>query len=456
MVLKGSFALLIGAFAAANASKDDEYYRAGMGNPNVDLKMYWADAHNVLQDLDQFSSLYVQYHNCAWTQNRNQYQEQESGSADENDYWYMGATPNYAANVAFSLYGSLTGEKFSGCNENTFINSFTTNNGFEAFASSIYYAGTTSTDYSQSYSSECQGGAGVACDYNVGFATVSYSTDTCDPAYASGITDSMSYMNSAFQSAQCVQIYDSSVSYSNDNNNRHLKEQENKKQGEEEASKIETTDETKEDRNLQNNYDYGGNYNSGANGYNGAYGYNSYANNYYTYSGTALSLLFYSNACFIQNYWDPDNGCPDPYGKLETYQQNFNKGVRKSMKVDTYVTYRANMEIGKKYVKIGAVLFTIAVILFLTEQLIAFKAKKARRGTSPDSPMKGKRRSVVELVSSTGGKIKKSTATRMKKAVAKVTKKAKSPENTDEKAIENKDGIMVDYKATEADGTTER
>mmetsp|Transcript_24909 Transcript_24909/g.54653 ORF Transcript_24909/g.54653 Transcript_24909/m.54653 type:complete len:481 (+) Transcript_24909:108-1550(+) len=442
MTFKLAFTLLLGAFAAVNATKDDEYYRAGMGNPNVELKMYWADAHNVLQDLSQFSYLYIQYHNCAWSQKRDIYTEQESGSGDENDYWYMGATPTYAANVAFSLYGSLQGESFSGCNEDTFINSFTTTQGFESFASSLYYAGASATDYSQSYSSECQGGYGVGCDSQIGFASVSYSTDICDPAYANGVTDSMGYMNSAFQSAQCVKIYDSATDYvsssSNYYNNRDLKVQESKKQGEQDSknksgdsdsdsSKTEHTDE--EDRNLQNNYEYsyGYNGNNGNNAYNGNYGNYGYNSNYYTYSGTALSILYYSNACFIQNYWDPDGGCPDPFGRLQYYQENFNKGIRRSMKVDTYVTYRANMESGKKKVKIGAFLFMTAMIMFLTEQIMAFRAtKRGRRVTTSDSLMKTKskstNRSVVELVSSTGGKIKKSAAQKMKKAVAKVSK----------------------------------
>jgi len=407
---------------------DDEYYRAGMGNPNVDLKMYWADAHNVVEDLDQFSSLYIEYHNCAWSQNKNMYaEEEESGSGDENDYWYMGATPTYAANVAFSLYGSLSGESFSGCNSDTFINSFTTNQGFEVFAAALYYAGAVSTDYSQSYSSECEGGSGIVCDYNVGFAYATFSTDTCDPAYASSISDSMSYMNQAFQSAQCVQIYDGS---SSNYGNRDLK-QEN-----EESNKKEQTDENRvensvKDRNLQDNYGYG------YNGYNGYGGYNNY-NSYYNYAGTALSLMFYSNACFIQNYWAIDGGCPDPYGILEEYQQNFNKGVRKSMKVDTYVTYRANMQIGKGYVKIGAMLFMAALVMFITEQLMAFRAKKAAGGVKTSSLNK---KSVVALVSTTGGKIKKSASRGVKKAVAKVTKKSKG------KAAKNaadKDGVMVD------------
>ena len=419
MFLKGACAFLLGTFAAVNAVKDDEYYRAGMGNPNVDLKMYWADAHNVLEDLDQFSSLYVQYHNCAWSQNKNQYVEEESGSQDENDYWYMGATPTYAANVAFSLYGSLEGESFSGCDANTFINSFTTNSGFEAFAQAIYYAGSSATDYSQSYSSECQGGSGVVCDYSYGFGYGTFSTDTCDPAYASSVSDSMPYMNQAFQSAQCVQIYDGSSSNYNNYGNRDLKEQENNN--------------SEKDRNLQNDYQYGYGY-----GDNGDYGgWSNYANNYYNYAGTSLALLYYSNACFVQNYWAIDGGCPDPYGILEEYQQNFNKGVRKSMKVDLYSTYRDNMEEGKRYVKIGAMLFMTALVLFLTEQLMAFRAKKKAGGVRRSTMTKT---SVVELVSSTGGKIKRSANRGVKKAVAKVTKNSKKAA----KAAAAKDGIMVD------------
>lgn len=149
--------------AVVHAVKDDEYYRAGMGNPNVDLKMYWADAHNVLQDLDQFSALYVQYHGCAWSQNRQYYSgDEEGGSADENDYWYLGATPDFAANVAYSLYGVLkgdsTGSGSSPCSAGTFINSFTTSSGFGVFAAALYTAGAVSSDYSQTYSSECGGG----------------------------------------------------------------------------------------------------------------------------------------------------------------------------------------------------------------------------------------------------------------------------------------------------------
>lgn len=428
-----------------------------MGNPNVDLKMYWADAHNVLEDLDQFSYLYVQYHNCAWAQNKATYEDEESGSGDETDYWYLGATPTYTANVAFSLYGALEGESFSGCNADTFINSFTTNQGFEAFASALYYSGVVDTDYSGTYSSECQGGAGVVCDYDYGFAYATFSTDTCDPYYTTSVSDNLSYLNQAFQSAQCVQIYDASTfSFNNDDNynynNRDLKEQENKDGKDAENSGEERKlDQNQGQNDYNGNYGYAGNYggyggNYGYNGYAGygysGYGYNAYANNYYNYYGTALSLLYYSNACFIQNYWSIDSGCPDPYGVLSEYQQNFNKGVRKSMKIDTYATYRDNMNTGKKYVKIGALLFMTALVMFLAEQMMAFKAKKRARGVK-SGPSSKSQKSVVELVSTTGTKIKKSASKGVKKAVAKVTKGKKSA------ASSNSDGIMVDLPKTQ-------
>ena len=52
------------AIAAVSADKDGSYYPEGMENPNVNKKMYWAEAGNVLDDLSQFDALYVTHHNC--------------------------------------------------------------------------------------------------------------------------------------------------------------------------------------------------------------------------------------------------------------------------------------------------------------------------------------------------------------------------------------------------------
>ena len=53
------FLLVVGS----SAVKDSNYYPGG--NKLVNEKMYWADAENVLQDLNQFDALYVTFHNCA-------------------------------------------------------------------------------------------------------------------------------------------------------------------------------------------------------------------------------------------------------------------------------------------------------------------------------------------------------------------------------------------------------
>lgn len=49
----------------ARAEKDSAYYPDGMENPNVNNKMYWADAANVLEDLSKFDALYISHHGCA-------------------------------------------------------------------------------------------------------------------------------------------------------------------------------------------------------------------------------------------------------------------------------------------------------------------------------------------------------------------------------------------------------
>lgn len=63
------------------ADKDDSYYMAGQGNPNVNSRMYWKDAENILQDLSKFKALYVQYSHCAWTWCK---MEEADNDVDEN------------------------------------------------------------------------------------------------------------------------------------------------------------------------------------------------------------------------------------------------------------------------------------------------------------------------------------------------------------------------------------
>lgn len=48
----------------ATAEKDSNMYPWGYNPNNQRFKMYWKDASNVLQDLNDFQSLYVTYEGC--------------------------------------------------------------------------------------------------------------------------------------------------------------------------------------------------------------------------------------------------------------------------------------------------------------------------------------------------------------------------------------------------------
>lgn len=322
--------LVLLSVVGVQCDKDDSYYKPGSGNPNTNQKMYWKDAENVLQDISKFETLYVEFQHCAWTWMNYQDDEEEEGSVDENDYWYMGKVAPFGANVAYSLYGSLKGESFSGCNSNTFINSFYTRTGFQEFVYAMTYAGVskfTQRDFS-GYSSECSGYSGVACDYQNGFAVHTFSTENCDPANSKGATDSMQYLNAAMQSAQCIQIYDRSSGY---------------------------------------NY----------NGYN------------YTVYGTPLELLSYSEACFYQNYWAPDGQCPDPYNKIEFYQQNFNKGVTQSKKKDPFEQYTKQMQESKQLNRMGSLMLGAAGFILALGLLVPyFCGSQKQKSTSKSSSRK--------------------------------------------------------------------
>jgi hypothetical protein len=255
--------------------------------------MYWKDTDNILQDLSKFSALYVRFHSCAWTWNQrhNDYDE----DVEENDYWYLGKIPPMQANVAFSLYGQLSGQSFSACNKDTFINSFYTNTGFTAFSKAMYYAGATGFSSSSSYTAECQGGYGIGCDSSGGFAMHQYSTSVCNPANRTKTTNTLSSLNTAMKNVQCTQIYSKSKSYGYSSSSYS---------------------------NGDDNTDDG----------------------YTARSKTTLSLLDNSAACFYQNVYSPDGTCPDPYGKIAYYKTTFYKEIQKAKAQRPTSIYRMQAE----------------------------------------------------------------------------------------------------------------
>jgi hypothetical protein len=309
--------LLFAAAPFASAVKDDSYYNANSGNPNMDLPMYWKDSENVLQDLSQFSALYVEFHSCVWSWMKypGAVDEGNSGSGDyANDYWYTESVPPMGANVAFSLYGALAGQTFDGCNRNSFINSFYTDFGFTDFARAMSYTGlsgfkgyTSNINADDDYSSSsgttatCQGGYGVGCDSRYGFAMHKYSTDECDPQYYSGVSDTLSTLNNAMKGAQCIKIFDAK----------------------------------------------------------------SFAGFDYLF-GTPLELLTYSTACNYMNQQRPDGNCPDPYGKIAYYIKTFNQGIMKKRE-DPWETYYTTVDRDLKMVVTGAALFAASVVIVLLE-----------------------------------------------------------------------------------------
>jgi hypothetical protein len=195
----------------------------------------------------------------------------------------MGYTHCFRANAAYSLYGVLKGNNDNGCSSGTYINSFFTNYGVDAFFPVMEAAGVISEDDEDSYSSECQDGDdddgdddadgggygggtsyankgenmgstsyGMSCNANQ-FVTKKFRGGNCVGQDEVEVTDNLESFNQAIEQVECVQVYSSS---NNNNNNNEDDDQ------------------------------------------------------------IATELLSSSKACSLREF--PDQ-CPDPYGKLIRY-----------------------------------------------------------------------------------------------------------------------------------------
>jgi hypothetical protein len=123
--------LLLCVVGAVFAEKDSRYYPPGRSNPNVNDRYYWKNSLNVMQDLDQFESLYVEYSGCVWSRYGFGDGCDDVGAANQDDdeqsniaYWYLGSTMCFRANAAYSLYGVLHGDEDLGCHKKRYIKSF--------------------------------------------------------------------------------------------------------------------------------------------------------------------------------------------------------------------------------------------------------------------------------------------------------------------------------------------
>jgi len=340
-----------------NADKDSDYYPVGMRNPNLKKAMYWKDSINVLQDLDQFESLYIKYHGCVWTKYGSRYgngqnydeqgaQQQQNYDDDQADnqedgnnnnpcggwggeyFWYMGRTQCFKANVAYSLYGILKkGSKGSSddpCSEKTYINSFFTTFGVESFsgplgldtddANSYCQAeagqdGDDDGDYSYYQSDddylqwddnfsftnwEAYTSYGTGCSAQGTFVKDQYSGAFCHGRNYEATLDTLDSFNQAVESLECTRIYNSNDNGSGDNENNY----QGKDYNDDDATDFEFEE------------------------------------------MDAVEILSFSKSCSLRQY---PHDCPDPYGIKAQYARATESvtGVKakaaKAMNITSYV-----------------------------------------------------------------------------------------------------------------------
>ena len=262
--------------------------------------MYWNDARNVLQDLDQFQSLYVKYHGCVWSECSVDSFDDDGETRDGDEYWYQDRTQPFCANAAYSLHGELKSHwgGFNSCTKSTYINSFFTYGGADTLLSVLGIS--TSTVFDDEYGDddgnsntnsnavcyaidsrrELSSGDGddsyygmsstMGCSADGSFSVAKFTGGTCDGNNFVETSDKLKKYNRGANRINCKQIWNLRK------DGRRLN--------------------TNNQRELEQNDNNGG--------------------SYYTPQSSAEALLMNSWACDIQIY---PNGCPDPYSLKKKY-----------------------------------------------------------------------------------------------------------------------------------------
>lgn len=256
----------------------------------------------------------------------------------------MGETECFRANVAFSLYGVLSGKEDLGCDKRTFINSFFTTTGVETFTQALYNAGVTfqsnsnaENDYPGGVSSQCSSqdgnnnnngddavshnqkygsgytSYGLGC-YKSAFAMKQFKGPFCNGQDEVKITDKLTNFNSDMTQASCVPIYGgSSGGDGNDNKNNN-----------------------------------------------------------------GLDVLYYSTACSVREF---PGACPDPYGKLAGYARADAQAVAKA----------AHPRRERLKMIFSWILLALGILLILFSLHVWFRrARRSRRKRTQDDGSKRK------------------------------------------------------------------
>jgi len=377
--------LLAVATNMARAAKDTDYYYPGFINPNTDNKMYWKDSVNVLQDLDQFESLYITYHHCVWSKYGSHYgtgeDYDEDDDEDEEDdngcggwggeyYWYMGRTQCFKANVAYTLYGVLKGDdpKMRGgsfCHKDTYINSFFTTFGAESFAGPMGLGVDSANSYcissnAQNYNGNGQqqnGGSqdnqgdyedaqadddyvgddyvyreydsyvssGTGCSAEGDFVLDTYNGAFCHGANYNSTYDYLESYNAALRGFDCTQIYSASGGNNNNNNDQDRRRRTNE-----------------EDMDFENM--------------------------------NMVSILSYSKTCSLSQY---PKDCPDPYGKKRQFAKNIQRALAYKTGENRDIATRA-MAAGA-WICFLSSLIVLAAAYFLYQETQADTRRQSRR-----------------------------------------------------------------------------
>lgn len=234
--------LLIALFATSlcHADKDSNIYPWG-SNPNNAYKMYWKDSPNVLEDLTEFSALYIKVHRCVWSEyglGVSYDDDGENHDGDEN--WYMTRYQPFRANAAFSLYGTLrSGSSFGrNCRKKTYINTFFTYLGADSLLKAVGDSTTAFPDsgYGSAYCYEVQNeesgsgsgsgsgdhrrlsgsGSGdgggesttMGCSEDGDFVLATFDGDDCDGSqFLNGTEEYLDDYNKAMDDQSCTQVW---------------------------------------------------------------------------------------------------------------------------------------------------------------------------------------------------------------------------------------------------------
>lgn len=328
-----------------NADKDANIYPWG-SNPNTHFKMYWKDAANIIQDLDNFQALYVQVHGCVWSECGVDNFDDDGENHDGDEDWYITRTRQFCANTAFSLYGIRKNnfKLVNTCSKGTYINSFFTYGGADTLARALdlsvntkdsnRYAAATDDTYGGTSNSDCvavdgdgrraleheseatldqfhralsdsssdedddwddeeavdtsnvasttMGCAASATSKYNKFVVAGFEDDYCSGASFVETVNTLKSYNRALHKVSCTRIWDLGSYNRNQKNN-----------GDDDAYAA-------ADDDAANRRDLGED------------------DNYYkrTYNSVAERLLYHSWACDLSLY---PNDCPDPYGLKRKY-----------------------------------------------------------------------------------------------------------------------------------------